>query len=304
MCETRKYVEKVKPLSVLLDEYRNPNIREKINHLVKLGFTGFRSVRGDGNCFYSAVAVGIIEVCFEDLDELDNLKRKIGLVDLAPNVKEELENFLKNFPVKITPKTDLSQIKANNIANCKISQLLKGVCSWRLHRVQRTVETFKGFAGAVEAEEWIKKKIELIVALDPEIIYEYVEQGVEQIENDLSWLQKYDINVDIEGFRNNIKQEGVELLPPQVVCQYCDKAGHIAKSCPQITLKKSWFKNQSLLQSLVNFLRMATIHQIRNNDDYKMYLQEGETIKDRCKLIGTMGEEAEHFEINALLTFF
>jgi len=34
-----------------------------------------------------------------------------------------------------------------------------------------------------------------------------------------------------------------------------------------------------------------------------MYLQEGETIQDRCKLIGTMDEEAEHFEINALLTF-
>jgi len=93
------------------------------------------------------------------------------------------------------------------------------------------------------------------------------------------------------------------LPPPQVICQNCDVVGHTYKKCPEIH-KKTWFKNQSLVRSFVMFLRQATILQIKSNEElYQNYLKDGENIENRCNLISTMGEEAEHLEINVLLTF-
>jgi len=121
--------------------------------------------------------------------------------------------------------------------------------------------------------------------------------SLQQLHQYSELLKKYGIG-EMEDLVDSVKPT---ILPP-VVCQSCDIAGHTVKNCPEI-LKKTWFKNQSLLQSFVIFLRSATIHQIKTNDIYQFYLREGETIEDRCNQILTMGEDAEHLEINALLTF-
>uniref|UniRef100_A0A7S0AKS8 ubiquitinyl hydrolase 1 n=1 Tax=Pyrodinium bahamense TaxID=73915 RepID=A0A7S0AKS8_9DINO len=50
------------PLSSLIDEFRyNAMFGEKIRHLQGLGYDGWRRVRGDGNCYYRAVGVGLLE---------------------------------------------------------------------------------------------------------------------------------------------------------------------------------------------------------------------------------------------------
>jgi len=100
-------------------------------------------------------------------------------------------------------------------------------------------------------------------------------------------------------FTISMLQKFEEFQQKTVICQLCDKPGHTAKNC----LKKTWFKDQKLMHSLVIFLRAATIHQIKSNQMYQNYLKEGENVESRCRLIQTMGEEAEHLEINALLSF-
>lgn len=53
----------------LRNEYKNPTIISKIEEFELQGFNQFRSIRGDGNCFYRSVATGLIE-CIIKNEEL------------------------------------------------------------------------------------------------------------------------------------------------------------------------------------------------------------------------------------------
>lgn len=50
------------PLGSLADEFRfNTNFGEKVQRLERRGYTGWRRIRGDGNCFYRALGLGLLE---------------------------------------------------------------------------------------------------------------------------------------------------------------------------------------------------------------------------------------------------
>mmetsp|Transcript_72265 Transcript_72265/g.223306 ORF Transcript_72265/g.223306 Transcript_72265/m.223306 type:complete len:262 (-) Transcript_72265:287-1072(-) len=50
------------PLSSLAEEFRhNASFAEKVRHLQSVGYGGWRRARGDGNCFYRSVGVGLLE---------------------------------------------------------------------------------------------------------------------------------------------------------------------------------------------------------------------------------------------------
>jgi len=261
-------------------------IRDKINHLRSLGFSGFRSVRGDGNCFYRAIAVGLVENCFNDKEQLEKLRKQISEIELPQDVREELKKF-----IGFTEKTDHMEeekIQQNNTSEVNVPQ----ICEWQLQSLKSLLKPIEPLLDISEAEAQAllsKQFTDKTQELFPFSIY--------QIQQYTELFKKCGINVKIEKLGEFTKSEA-----PQVVCQICDVAGHTAKNCTEI-IKKTWFKNQSLLQSLVRFLRNATIHEIKNNEIFKFYLGESETLEDRCTRISTMGEEAEHFEINALLTF-
>lgn len=49
-------------LSSLMEEFRfNPAIAEKVRRLEQRGYTGWRRIRGDGNCYYRSVGFGVLE---------------------------------------------------------------------------------------------------------------------------------------------------------------------------------------------------------------------------------------------------
>lgn len=48
------------PLTVLLDEYSNPIVRDKVEDLSR-SYGSIRRIRGDGNCFYRACLCGLLE---------------------------------------------------------------------------------------------------------------------------------------------------------------------------------------------------------------------------------------------------
>ncbi len=52
----------------------------------------------------------------------------------------------------------------------------------------------------------------------------------------------------------------------------------------------------------MRFLRMITSHSLRSNETYRFYFDTEEAFMQRCRSAEQMGEEAEHMEINALLT--
>eukprot|EP00440_Ansanella_granifera_P061704 gb/GFBE01066895.1/.p1 GENE.gb/GFBE01066895.1/~~gb/GFBE01066895.1/.p1 ORF type:complete len:339 (+),score=87.53 gb/GFBE01066895.1/:1-1017(+) len=64
-------VGKLETLDKLREEFKfNKSFGEKVKQLEKLGYDGWRRMRGDGNCFYRAVGFGLLEVIVEAPQQL------------------------------------------------------------------------------------------------------------------------------------------------------------------------------------------------------------------------------------------
>jgi hypothetical protein len=57
-----------------------------------------------------------------------------------------------------------------------------------------------------------------------------------------------------------------------------------------------------LSQAIVYMLRMLTSHSLRHHEMYRFYFETEKAFEEKCETVERMGEEAEHMEINALLT--
>jgi len=60
-------------------------MRKFIDHLEPLGYTGWRSIRGDGNCYYRAIMVGIFETLFEGQKDASLIVAQ--LTELQPQIE-------------------------------------------------------------------------------------------------------------------------------------------------------------------------------------------------------------------------
>jgi len=94
------------PLSSLIEEFRfNTRFGEKVRHLQGLGYNGWRRIRGDGNCFYRAVGVGLLEQgilvgarrCGEWAAAFEEKLASINFQDTAERAAhDELRHFLRD----------------------------------------------------------------------------------------------------------------------------------------------------------------------------------------------------------------
>jgi len=57
-----------------------------------------------------------------------------------------------------------------------------------------------------------------------------------------------------------------------------------------------------LTQAIVHMLRMLTSRAMRGYEVYRLYFETDHEFEEKIKQVERMGEEAEHMEINALLT--
>jgi len=60
--------------------------------------------------------------------------------------------------------------------------------------------------------------------------------------------------------------------------------------------------NHELSQAFVHLLRMMTSYSLRHNEVYRFYFENETQFEEKCRTAERMGEEAEHMEINALLS--
>ena len=86
-----------KDLKLLTEEYHNSNILTKISDLINNShFSQFRSIRGDGNCFYRACATAMIELMIDD----ENFYHRVIKIFtdnediIGKNITEQLTKFL------------------------------------------------------------------------------------------------------------------------------------------------------------------------------------------------------------------
>lgn len=77
------------PLSTLIQEFRfNTSFASKVRRLEQRGYTGWRRIRGDGNCFYRAVGFGLLEQLVvaperERISQISSLYERIAALEFA-----------------------------------------------------------------------------------------------------------------------------------------------------------------------------------------------------------------------------
>lgn len=86
----------MEPLATLADEFRhNQDFQAKVQKLAKLGYKNWRRIRGDGNCFYRAVGLAVLERLINSAPELRNVNagdilQKLMKLEFVPNSAEQV----------------------------------------------------------------------------------------------------------------------------------------------------------------------------------------------------------------------
>ena len=79
--ELLTFLKKRKPMMSMQQEFKyNEVLKQKIASLSERGYTHFRPVRGDGNCYYRAVGFGILYSTYCELSRVHGTKYHVELV--------------------------------------------------------------------------------------------------------------------------------------------------------------------------------------------------------------------------------
>jgi hypothetical protein len=325
-------VEPLAPLRTLKEQYANVTIKRTIEELERdLRFTSWRSVRGDGNCFYRAFAVGYLELVLQpllqrqDRSELDNLLGNVvdiydkdaPLPEPAMEVLKALTSLsttggtLEDEAVTRAPEVELI-VEEDHHRSAPTSPLLLEATPWprlsssvtaavsgeeRLARPPPFLEVHEEFRALRNENQELKDKVESLLCRNREL------------------------EDTVEDMRRAMIKAGLQ-LPPLLVAedrergraQHCSSSASsdlkaLASESTMTWLGSGltaidvmqWLRAEERADGLVMLFRWLTVRGLyKDRDTFALYLPDGQSVEDRAHSILTRGEEAEHMEIQAL----
>lgn len=312
-------------LRYLKEEYHSPHIRDVIDKLEGVfGFTQYRPVRGDGNCFYRAFALGFMERCLRDPEEMEHLLSKISS---ALSTEKHAGDKVARIITHLNRICGQQQHAIHQLTtqHCGRRGQPAGGTSDDHHHHQKQHEEQSICALDVEKtrqqparESTIDLKFdETAIAAPPgttEIaMLARASREMYQISQRLQSIQMSTLALHdalMKGFQEvNERIGSIEKRIAHI--EQAINAGRLLEKLngrkddnQEIPFDVSWMSHPEADNELVMLFRLLTAFSLNQNMSYfQMFLSEGEDILKRVLFVQKMGNEAEQLEIQALTTF-
>eukprot|EP00029_Vermamoeba_vermiformis_P004109 TRINITY_DN1463_c0_g3_i1.p1 TRINITY_DN1463_c0_g3~~TRINITY_DN1463_c0_g3_i1.p1 ORF type:complete len:564 (+),score=53.44 TRINITY_DN1463_c0_g3_i1:43-1692(+) len=310
-----------KELMHLQSDYKNPKIIAKIKGLEDQGFKYFRSIRGDGNCFYRSVATGLIEcmmrdeTLYEQLSAIFNHQR----LGVDSEIFDEIKKFLDSLGQILAtsrPKSYTNSLKKDSSLNSSRDSIDPSSSLSNKFKApdseENSVSESMDVVDADNAQTIVNSSIKSAESTDGDATQSHFGHQLLASTNpfakDVANGAKHTLITFNESSVNNNQSPALSIEKPDepeiqkasVISENSTLSGSTDINIDK--LSEQYATDLKLSQVFVKAFRQLAAHSFLQDPSFAYYLSEQQTIESVRQTALAMGEDAEQLQMIALLS--